>query len=89
MFCQNCGNELADGAAFCPSCGTAQNNAAVSLSKGVAAAAGAANVADERKQVLAVMDNSFSVMTSIKKFNKPFISQYLKLLSYFSLDIII
>lgn len=67
MFCQNCGNELADGAAFCPSCGTAQNNAAVSLSKGVAAAAGAANVADERKQVLAVMDNSFSVMTSIKQ----------------------
>ena len=67
MFCQNCGNELADGAAFCPSCGTAQNDAAVSLSKGVAAAAGAANVADERKQVLAVMDNSFSVMTSIKQ----------------------
>jgi hypothetical protein len=67
MFCQNCGNELADGAAFCPSCGTAQNNAAVSLSKGVAAAVGAANVADERKQVLAVMDNSFSVMTSIKQ----------------------
>lgn len=67
MFCQNCGNELADGAAFCPSCGTAQNDAAVSLSKGVVAAAGAANVADERKQVLAVMDNSFSVMTSIKQ----------------------
>ena len=24
-FCRNCGNQLADGAGFCPNCGSAQN----------------------------------------------------------------
>ena len=63
MFCKNCGNELADGTSFCPSCGTAQNDAAVTLNKGTPISA----QVDERKQVLAVMDDSFSVMTSIKQ----------------------
>lgn len=63
MFCKNCGTELADGTSFCPSCGTAQNDAAVTLNKGTPISA----QVDERKQVLAVMDDSFSVMTSIKQ----------------------
>ena len=33
-FCRNCGNQLADQAAFCPNCGTAQNAAPAPVDKG-------------------------------------------------------
>lgn len=64
MFCKNCGNELAEGAAFCPSCGTAQNDAAVALNKSTPASSPAGG---DRAQVIGLMDSSFSVMTSIKQ----------------------
>ncbi len=64
MFCLKCGEQLQEGAEFCPKCGARQGGTDIALSGG---ASPAVSASDERGALLVQMENSLPVMTAIKE----------------------